>query len=167
MKTKHITSQRKRTNSKLSFLFTKVSYGTIEIALSEAENELLMYEYIHGPLLPKSKSAFVFKTAKNKIINEIKRRNRFLRLDDISYSDQVNYQLSEVNLLKEIENRNLQEKIFSILNNTQKKVITLKYFEGYTNKETANEMSLGLDNVKYHAKKALKKLKPLLISFRE
>ena len=115
---------------------------------------------VHGELL----SAFIFKIAKNQIINRYKSRvNSYVFEEYVNYCNEGKYSVSDTSSVVEYDDfcRSLKKAMKS-LSATQREVIECVKLEQLSIKETADKLKLKEQTVKNALSAGLKLLKDLL-----
>ncbi len=135
------------------------SDGYAKIALGEAITGLHEKELKLGSALSAAaRKSFIYKTSKNKILNEIRRKKKLASIDAES-SDLEIIELLETSF-ELAENQKLDvAKALDLLSEKRREVMVMKYLEGYTEKQIAEKLRISVYTVEERLKEAKKELR--------
>lgn len=167
------TQERKDLEKLLASQFAR--YGLddfIQIAVGEAitalglEEEKTKEVFSHG-----KRKAFVYKTAKNKILNEIRRDGKFEHYERSSFAGgrrELEENAMTLSILSDdgFELRELNrlevEKALNKLSSKRREAIELHYLKGCSVEEIAERLNISVNSVKDRIKFGLKQLREIL-----
>jgi len=136
---------------KLSARFAATApIGYIEIAVGEAYSAFFLYKG------GQESKAYVYTTAKNKILNEIRYQEKFTKLSSINLGPRSSKEDDST------DTEVFEKELLNILTDKQKEVVKLHFIEGYSFKVIAVKLGISTNSVKdriKNARKALKKRK--------
>lgn len=101
-----------------------------------------------------SPTAWIYKVCDNLAINSFKKDARYVSIDDFDFAGNE----SAIDGLLEVK------ELFENLNETEKKMVYLHVFEGYSLKELACQFKIKYDNFRKSYAATLKKLKKIIIN---
>lgn len=102
---------------------------------------------------PPAAKAWLFATARNYIIDEIRKRKRFVFTDDIQW-----FEREERDDFGHVEMKTLVDQLSS----PQKEIVVLRYWNRYNATQIAQALQMEPSTVRYHLSQAVKKLKEKL-----
>lgn len=150
---------RKHLERQLGGRFSGISLnGFIEIAVGEACSDYLLAvkngEVIHNP------EGWIYKDAKNKILDEIKRLKRQNRLD---VADDRTKEFSSGNNFERSEDAKLMlEELLPLISPKKRDALMLHEYEGLTLEETAEKLDISVQAVEWRIREAKKELRKVL-----
>lgn len=132
--------------------------GFVEIAVGEACSDyhlaVASKEVIHSP------SGWIYKTAKNKILDEIKRLGYLYRIDGNSEEDPVFPK--ERNFERIEEAKLMLEEILPFVSKKKCDALLLHEYNGYTLEETAQKLNISVSMVEKRIREAKSELRKVL-----
>lgn len=113
---------------------------------------------IKNTSLIENKRAFLYRVAKNVIVDQFRKKTNFLEIsfDDNEYSDEKNQ--TENRIIQDDQEKHLMYEIDN-LPKKRRQAFVLHIMEGYSRKEVASLMNLSLNAVEKHISRASNQIK--------